>query len=335
MKTQNTVVKLAWFVSILVSVSAGLFLIDQTLSDYNRFDVFTNTKRIHKPLDFPAVIFCLNDNIPKQTIREIIDTVTFIGKEVKKEELEFYTVYEHPSSMQFDCMRFNGFRDASIPLRVASQIDDSFKISLRKGPWMVIFYLEDNFIKSHEPHFSYLYDLNETGVITTDINDVEIEHKQGYPFNDCDMMTSKTYRQHDCIESCIHQKIASDYNCCIPGYYSHVSLKKCSSGFILNMTASIYADCQATCPAECINMRFIYTASVVGRSKQTCSEFRFRFVDLSVLVISQVPKMSVFVLISSLGGSLGLFMGVRFLSLAEILEFLIEIIYISFFNRFY
>lgn len=336
MKTQNTVVKLTWFVAILISVSMGCFLIEQTISDYNRFDVFTNTKRIHKPLTFPGVVFCLTDDEPKQTIREIVNSVTFIGRRVKWEELEFYTALEFPYSLHLVCMRFNGFKNASIPLEVASRIDDSLCVSLKKGPWTVIFFLEDNYIKSHGPHFSYVYDMSSTGLIQVFINDVEIENKQGYPFNDCDMMTSKTYRQYDCIEQCIHQRIASAYNCYIYGFYSYQNLKQCRPELISNITESLHAACEVTCPAECVNKRFIYTASVTYWSKQTdFSEFTFRFTDLSILVISQVPKMSLFVLISSLGGSLGLFMGLRFLSLVEILEFFIEIAYISFFNRLY
>ena len=49
---------------------------------------------------------------------------------------------------------------------------------------------------------------------------------------------------------------------------------------------------------------------------------------LDYTVIDQIPKMSVLDLISNIGGNLGLFISISFLSFAEIIELLVEIIYI-------
>jgi hypothetical protein len=45
-------------------------------------------------------------------------------------------------------------------------------------------------------------------------------------------------------------------------------------------------------------------------------------------MIDQIGKMNGFDLISNIGGNLGLFIGISFLSFAELIELFIEIIYI-------
>ena len=45
-------------------------------------------------------------------------------------------------------------------------------------------------------------------------------------------------------------------------------------------------------------------------------------------VIDQIAQMTVFDLISNIGGNLGLFIGISFLSFAELIELLVEIILI-------
>ena len=55
--------------------------------------------------------------------------------------------------------------------------------------------------------------------------------------------------------------------------------------------------------------------------------------NLKYTIISQEPKTETFNLISSIGGTLGLFLGVSFLSFIEIFEILFEIIFILFLNK--
>ena len=56
--------------------------------------------------------------------------------------------------------------------------------------------------------------------------------------------------------------------------------------------------------------------------------FSIYYESLEYTLINQKSKMDVFDLISNIGGNLGLFIGISFLSLAEFIELFIEIIYI-------
>ena len=54
-------------------------------------------------------------------------------------------------------------------------------------------------------------------------------------------------------------------------------------------------------------------------------EFYVWYSDLDYIEISQTPKMSGYSLINEIGGALGLFVGITFLSIFELLEYLFEI----------
>ena len=56
--------------------------------------------------------------------------------------------------------------------------------------------------------------------------------------------------------------------------------------------------------------------------------------DLKYTFISQQPKVELFDLISNIGGILGLFLGVSFLTCVEFFEILFEIIYVLFLKKY-
>ena len=57
---------------------------------------------------------------------------------------------------------------------------------------------------------------------------------------------------------------------------------------------------------------------------------RIYYNELKYTLISEEPKTEIFNFISNIGGILGLFLGVSFLSIIEIFEIIFEIIFIFF-----
>jgi len=53
--------------------------------------------------------------------------------------------------------------------------------------------------------------------------------------------------------------------------------------------------------------------------------FNIWYLDLNYIELSQTPKMSGYSLLNEIGGALSLFVGITFLSLFELLEYLFEI----------
>ena len=62
--------------------------------------------------------------------------------------------------------------------------------------------------------------------------------------------------------------------------------------------------------------------------KQKMSSFDIQINDLSYTEIEETPKLSVWDVISNIGGNLGLFLGMSFISLAEVIHLCVELIQI-------
>jgi hypothetical protein len=96
----------------------------------------------------------------------------------------------------------------------------------------------------------------------------------------------------------------------------------------------INSKCLIECPEECDSISYdaFHSFSKLENYKNIqlndCVYFTIFYESLSYTVIDQVPKMNILDLISNIGGNLGLFIGVSFLSFAEIIELFIEILFI-------
>jgi hypothetical protein len=91
-------------------------------------------------------------------------------------------------------------------------------------------------------------------------------------------------------------------------------------------------NCKARCPLECKITQFQITPSFSAFSfdnrldnsvipnKMSLVKFHIFYESLTYTVITELQKVDPFVLISSIGGTFGLFLGASFLSFLEIFE---------------
>ena len=95
-----------------------------------------------------------------------------------------------------------------------------------------------------------------------------------------------------------------------------------------------YQSCISLCPPECDSIKYetFYSFTKFDttdtRKTDDYATFAIYFNSLDYTVIDQIPKMNGLDLISNIGGNLGLFIGISFLSLAELIELFIEILII-------
>jgi len=85
--------------------------------------------------------------------------------------------------------------------------------------------------------------------------------------------------------------------------------------------------CEEQCPKECSTTKFDVLLNNLERRSNFNGivELKVFYLDLSYTEIKQTAKMSGYSLLNEIGGALGLFVGITFLSLFEFLEFLFEI----------
>ena len=169
------------------------------------------------------------------------------------------------------------------------------------------------------------------------------------------MLKDGVYRQKNCYVLCIHEIILKKCN---------VSFSNGTKWFIgnaNNCAMEIYnkfdydENCSKECPLECETTTFSIEGKITKSNVKDLNKFQFRdkiaknfninnlsnetvnknivwfevnYEDLQYTEISQIPKTTVADLVSSLGGIIGVFMGLSLLSLIEWLQFFLEVFFI-------
>lgn len=155
---------------------------------------------------------------------------------------------------------------------------------------------------------------------------------------------AKSYRRQNCIEFCKHEQVGLNYNCSYGGFYHITNENECSTTSVHDFTyfkqvstllSEFQPECELQCPKkQCVNTA--YESKVVelkhGVNQSSSFSISIHFPVMSYTLYEEQFKMTLPELIASIGGSLGLFMGIRFLTLVEVLEFFIELVYIFVFN---
>jgi hypothetical protein len=176
--------------------------------------------------------------------------------------------------------------------------------------------------------------------------------------------SSFDYTQNFCLEQCLLNLQKDKCGCQSPFYKSVIDARKCSSLYDTGCSMNAYLNvfmknnyiqsvCMPKCPLECYSNKFTYTTSSynlngdfyvekIKNNSNLASDFvteeinvdtvRNSFVrlyvfyeSLSYTVSEEAPQWDVFSLTANIGGNLGLFMGVSFFSICEIITTIIEL----------
>ena len=183
------------------------------------------------------------------------------------------------------------------------------------------------------------------------------------------LKSNRIYSQNDCFYLCSRYFALKESNCmcnstlsefdknCLKQYWEPVEsdMKKCIAKYLVNFRKNLmYDKCNAFCPLECDSISYVinsYTTKLqnTGNISYLIKEnypyyknftsyeevnknfvaFRLFYKELKYRRINQKPKIETFKLISDIGNIFGLFLGISFLSIVEIIEILFEIFLIQ------
>ncbi|CAF1045883.1 unnamed protein product [Brachionus calyciflorus] len=178
------------------------------------------------------------------------------------------------------------------------------------------------------------------------------------------LITSKniSYNQKLCIDLCFQHLIIQECNYFYPAfpYFSQKSIKSCNDPVEVKCFQSKFANdfkdssitndiCQSQCPLECNSMNYKifysfndfineknnedlnnfynFTGKYKRQMKKDLISLFFYYETLSYEEITEKESIDLVGLLSNLGGIAGLFLGISFLSLVEIIEIAFQIIY--------
>ena len=172
------------------------------------------------------------------------------------------------------------------------------------------------------------------------------------------------YNYLECIRFCRNINFVEKSNCnCATTY---VTLAGCSKSKNQSYRAcydkhqsdfqklDVFEECSKFCPIECDSISYDISAFVqnlpafgnITSSKLdlagfgTYEEVKKNYISISVYYpnliytyIKQNPKTEIFDLVSSVGGTFGLFLGISFIGIIEVLEWFIQIVFILPFKK--
>ena len=323
--------KICWVVLTLVSLAIGLFLTSGTIKDYLEYDVFTQTKYISSSSStFPSVTFCFKNPETKDldSFFEKAEFYFFNGSLTNLSGHQFYDEGLEYWDATGDCIKFNHFTNKSgTQLFAAYSSEDYFifEIDLNVKFERLRVFLSDNYNNVIDWSQYLTTSFNVSGYYSIAFKK-EVEIKLEEPYNQCKNVSDITYRQADCLVQCKNKNFANNYNCTLKNFYSVSGYGFCKKAYF--GSSEFELDCLKQCPKECATTKFdlLLTNTDLGPNSTDKLLFHIWFLHLNYIEIRQNPKMSGFSLLNEIGGALGLFVGITFLSIFELLEYLFEIL---------
>jgi len=182
--------------------------------------------------------------------------------------------------------------------------------------------------------------------------------------------SNRTYSQMDCYHICSKFFALEESNCdcnstlmdfegnCIRHFHEQNKVTICVAEYLSNFRKKLHHEkCAEYCPLECDSISYSISSyletvpangNVTAKRKNEYGLERFdtyeqvnkNFAHLAVYynqfkykLVTQDPKTETFNFIAYIGGTLGLFLGISFLSFIEIFEILLEFVFIIFRNN--
>ena len=283
--------------------------------------MITNIQKVSElPVVFPAVTLCS----PHLSSAEINFTASYFStSSLSVTDFEEFTWYEPGAEQIVDrCLRFNGYRNDSVMLRTVNGTDftkNALFIHLPRLTDSYLFaYVAPNRLNAFQAISPiYLYRTRSYNFYLTK----SVETKLPEPYNRC-FNESPSYYRENCIEQCVQEQLTKKYNCTMAGYYGNKELGLCLNGGVF---AAEGVHCESACISGCVSLSYSVATVEDFPPDNLSLGLYVLFSNLKYTEIRQIPKHSLFDLIGSVGGTLGLFVGFQFFTIIEIFQFVYDL----------
>jgi hypothetical protein len=315
------------------------------IARFDRVDVKTNFSSIFKEIDDPYYGKCFRYNSGKNNFGENIG-IKSSTRGGKTNGLRFKISLKIPAGYDFSELLLSIHNQSSPPSELYNT-----GFWMRPGSWN---YFEVERVLNERLSYPYsdcLNDPEEFSLNKTLIN-YFINTNRIY----CYYICSQLYALQESLCGCTSNLTNFDNDC--QYRVANSTVKSCISEYLSIFRKYLqYDKCFEYCPLECNSMSYSISSyseyfpatGVIGNKTKkenglqkykTYEELNKNLIiiyvyykELKYTLISQQPETEIFDLISKIGGILGLFMGISFMSLIEILEILFEIMSIIFLER--
>jgi hypothetical protein len=356
--------KILWLAFVVASSIGCFWYINFSINDYFNYKVVTVIKSVYEqPAPFPAISFCnyLNKRFENARLKDIIIRLSFGYDENLIQNPENY--FDSFHSIDYGrCYRFNrgkNMTNHSVPIFNSNigGVDDALAIEFKISEGILLWIHNQSSPPRLLPFNNHYSDrlLIPQSFYSQIVIDRQREEQLGSPFSNClnnldefhlnktiiDYINSarETYSQIKCLELCFELKYIEANPCQCNNTklgnmweYCWIGLEKqnhSSCTWLFKKAfyeKNILDECSQYCPPQCNLMSYSIQTTSIDDNKKTRVRIFYR--DLTYTLISQEPKYQLQDLISEIGGFCGLFIGISFVSLVELIELITEMIFI-------
>ena len=331
-KKSYKLLRVFWVILIIASSGVCVYFNYRNIVSYLSYEVNTVFATISKKTVFPSVSFCYYQKYAHTY--KLIDQIvycTFDSKNCNK-TIDFEP-FSLAGSTTNNCVRFNAYKDdydlKMINSPLASGLYLSFYFPTEQEEMSIVFL--DNYLNTYMGQSGYYA---SSSYITEFYFNKFVNKKLEWPYNNCTNKIDIKYRHKNCLAKCVEKLALDSYNCTMAILYEKTYLESCYNSKRLNdKVEDVFIEfgniCDKECIKECEDAKYdIYFMS--------SPFFNNNYLDIHVtysrfeyMEVSETAKTSIFDLVSFIGGTCGLFLGMSFLSFVEIFEFFIRILAFS------
>ena len=308
------------------------------MADYLRFEKISQSQVVYdENIPFPQIVICSD---PNRTYE--IQQYKFNQKDCTEDHDYISVVVD---DVIYPCVRFNGGKNRSghsIEIKKAHGINNmrsGFSMVLSVNRTFPYNYLSISENSKYPEFWSSFFALefSTENYITLKR---KVDEKLGEPYNSCweedalresdsDLIQeiiklNDFYNRNMCYQLCSFKYISRKHNCSIKSIYdleNSENKQPCRKN--LNPSDFESKKCHDECPFPCRTSSFSYQVEKLKSENLSNHSFLLEidYDDYKYSLTSQIPKTKITDLAAKLGGILGLFVGLKFLSFIEIVEF--------------
>ena len=317
-----------WLVCILPLIGYCIYLLVDSYQQFLEYNVVTQIKIDEEyPMIFPAITFCplkaeIKDKPEFVTLH--LNTV-FVGCSFELMNCSINDFIEYKvdfGEQKINCYQFNTGRDAnnnevnilkSLSFGLISGFFATFKLSVDE---LLIYFVGDNQVR---PIYAELINMVQPGkYVFVDIKKT-VDIKLPKPYSNCTkdinavfsdevkkiVESNITYRAVNCMNNCFFENFK---------YYDSYDEKE--------------KYCANLCPLECQTNSFDVTSNELSNEyNESLLSMNFFYYNNKVSKLTQSVKTSPTDLISNIGGTLGLFLELSFVSIIRLLLLIYDIFF--------
>jgi len=336
-RSKNLIILIMWSAFTILSICVGSYFVIESILNYLKYNTITNIDIIDETeAIFPALTFCGYPSLETH-LNETIISVSFQNLDETNNSLIFQELTDNRWGR---CFRYNSGKEkksrkigkkygfklhmylknsydlSEILLFIHNQTSEPFDEDnggywIRPGSWN---YFELNRIyynRLGEPFNNCLKDVNLFDSNQTLINII--------------VKSNRTYSQQYCYYLCLNLFALEENSCS-----QYCPLECDSMSYEVNNYLELMPDNGSISNATKLDLKYLNQFETYEQVNKHLVAVRVYYKNLKYTLISEEPKAELFNFISNIGGILGLFIGISFLSLIEIFEIIIEISIILF-----